>query len=50
MKLDHLKLVVHDLERATRFFDFFGYAVEDESDLSGKWISKGVGLDRVDAR
>ncbi len=50
MKLDHLNIVVHDLEQAARFFGLFGYEIEDEADLSGEWISKVVGLDRVDAR
>ena len=50
MKLDHLNIVVRDLNSAVRFFGHFGFEVDDEADLSGEWISDVVGLKEVNAR
>jgi catechol 2,3-dioxygenase-like lactoylglutathione lyase family enzyme len=50
MKLDHLNIVVRDLESAVRFFGHFGFEIDDEADLSGEWISEVVGLKEVNAR
>jgi catechol 2,3-dioxygenase-like lactoylglutathione lyase family enzyme len=50
MRLDHINIVVRDLKAARAFFMLFGYEVKDEAALSGDWISRVVGLDRVEAR
>lgn len=49
MTLDHINIVVRDIEAAKSFFEHFGYTVADEADLQGEWISRVVGLDRVEA-
>jgi catechol 2,3-dioxygenase-like lactoylglutathione lyase family enzyme len=48
--IDHINLVVSDLEKAKEFFESFGFTVEHEGDLSGGWISEIVGLKDVRAR
>ncbi len=48
--LDHINIVVSDLERATRFFELFGFKVLDAAALSGEWISSIVQLEDVAAR
>lgn len=50
MRLDHINIVVRDLETARAFFDLFGFKVRDEAALSGEWISRVVGLESVEAR
>ncbi len=50
MRLDHINIVVRDLESAVRFFRHVGFEVDDEADLTGEWISDVVGLNDVDAR
>jgi catechol 2,3-dioxygenase-like lactoylglutathione lyase family enzyme len=50
MHLDHINIVVRDLERAIRFFRHVGFEVDDEADLTGEWISEVVGLNDVKAR
>jgi catechol 2,3-dioxygenase-like lactoylglutathione lyase family enzyme len=50
MRLDHLNIVVRDLEAAVRFFRHFGYEVGDEAELSGEWLSEVVDLQDVRAR
>lgn len=49
MQLDHVNIVVRDLEAAKSFFRHFGYRAADEADLSGPWISEVVGLEGVEA-
>lgn len=48
-RIDHVNIVVKDLAAVTRFFLSLGFRQKDQSRLSGKWISKTVGLDDVDA-
>ncbi len=48
--LDHINIVVNDLEAAQRFFEMFGFAAVDASELSGPWISAVVRLEGVVAR
>ncbi|RKX34824.1 MAG: hypothetical protein DRP71_05810 [Verrucomicrobia bacterium] len=50
MRLDHINIVVRDLEGAIQFFRHLGFEVGDEADLSGDWISDVVGLKEVSAR
>lgn len=47
--IDHINIVVKDLETVMQFFLALGFQVKDRSRLNGAWISKTVGLDDVDA-
>jgi catechol 2,3-dioxygenase-like lactoylglutathione lyase family enzyme len=47
--IDHLNLVVHDLDQVTDFFAMLGFEIEDRAALSGDWISEIVGLEDVQA-
>jgi catechol 2,3-dioxygenase-like lactoylglutathione lyase family enzyme len=47
--IDHVNIVVEDLDRVSRFFIAFGFELQDQSQLSGEWISRTVGLEDVDA-
>ena len=49
-RIDHVNIVVSDLEKAKDFFLAFGFIIEDEADLHGDWISTIVGLKNVEAR
>ena len=48
--LDHVNIVVSDLQQAKSFFTAIGFRVEHEGDLRGDWVSKIVGLKNVEAR
>lgn len=47
--IDHVNIVVTDLEEAIAFFSLFGFRVTHEGDLSGPWISEITGLEEVRA-
>lgn len=49
-RLDHINIVVSNLEAAREFFLTFGFIELDQAELSGDWISAIVGLDDVRAR
>jgi catechol 2,3-dioxygenase-like lactoylglutathione lyase family enzyme len=49
-RLDHLNIVVSDLQRASAFFTLLGFRSSDPAALSGEWISSIVGLKDVQAR
>ncbi len=49
-KINHINVVVSDLDDAKAFFIQLGFTVGDESELSGEWISSIVGLPDVRAR
>lgn len=49
-KIDHVNVVVSNLEETKSFFIQLGFEVGDESELSGEWISSIVGLPDVKAR
>ena len=49
-KIDHVNIVVSNLEETKAFFIQLGFEVGDESGLSGEWISSIVGLPEVKAR
>lgn len=49
-KIDHINLVVNDLNGAKEFFTQLGFSVGDESGLEGEWVSSIVGLKDVKAR
>ena len=48
-RIDHINLVVSDLEQATDFFRRLGFAVAHRGDLEGRWISAIVNLEDVRA-
>jgi catechol 2,3-dioxygenase-like lactoylglutathione lyase family enzyme len=49
-RIDHINIVVKDLDEVKDFFLSLGFAQADESTLEGDWISETVGLDDVVAR
>jgi catechol 2,3-dioxygenase-like lactoylglutathione lyase family enzyme len=49
MHMDHINLVVRDLDRMRSFFQRLGFEVEARDRLSGLWISRIVGLEGVEA-
>lgn len=49
-KINHINVVVSDLDEAKAFFVQLGFEVGDESELSGEWISSIVDLPNVMAR
>lgn len=48
-RLDHVNIVVSDLDKASEFFSLLGFKAGAKSPLSGTWISEIVGLENVDA-
>jgi|SRR3989344_2681894 len=49
-RIDHINIVVADLEAAKQYFIRLGLVVGAERELSGDWIDKTVGLKDVRAR
>ncbi len=49
-RIDHINIVVKDLDQVKDFFLSLGFTQEDESNLEGNWISETVGLEEVAAR
>ena len=50
-KIDHINIVVTNLEESTKFFvELLDFKVETEGFLQGEWIDKVVGLDNVKAK
>ncbi|MDF3128246.1 VOC family protein [Kiritimatiellaeota bacterium B1221] len=47
--MDHLNIVVRDLDLVSDFFVKLGFRIEDRAGLSGPWISEIVGLENVQA-
>ena len=48
--LDRVSIVDSSLSESKTFFQSIGFALEDEADLQGDWISAMVGLEDVHAR
>ncbi|MDA0990006.1 MAG: VOC family protein, partial [Verrucomicrobia bacterium] len=48
--IDHINIVVLDLEACREFFVGLGFTVEHEDTLEGETISRVVGLDQVRGR
>jgi catechol 2,3-dioxygenase-like lactoylglutathione lyase family enzyme len=48
-KLDHINIVVSNIEKSINFFALLGFNVEDRAPLHGQWVSLIVGLENVDA-
>jgi catechol 2,3-dioxygenase-like lactoylglutathione lyase family enzyme len=46
-RLDHVGVVVDDLEAAKAFFVELGMELESESSVEGPWVDNVVGLDNV---
>ncbi len=49
-KINHVNIVVSNLDETKAFFIQLGFEVGDESELTGEWISSIVGLPDVRAR
>jgi catechol 2,3-dioxygenase-like lactoylglutathione lyase family enzyme len=49
-QLDHVNIIVSDLDKAIQFFSLLGFVERTAGELSGDWISKIVGLDGVKGR
>ncbi len=48
-RINHVNIVVNNLEETKAFFIQLGFEIGDESELSGEWISSIVGLPDVNA-
>jgi catechol 2,3-dioxygenase-like lactoylglutathione lyase family enzyme len=46
-RMDHVGVVVDDLEAATAFFVELGLVLEGEAAVEGRWVDRVVGLDDV---
>ena len=46
-RMDHVGVVVDDLEAATAFFVELGMELEAEMPVEGRWVDRVVGLDDV---
>jgi catechol 2,3-dioxygenase-like lactoylglutathione lyase family enzyme len=46
-RMDHVGIVVHDLEAAIAFFLELGLELEGEPTVEGRWVDRVVGLDDV---
>jgi catechol 2,3-dioxygenase-like lactoylglutathione lyase family enzyme len=46
-RLDHVGIVVQDLDAAKAFFIDLGLKVEGEMDIEGEWVEKIIGLKNV---
>ena len=46
-RMDHVGIVVDDLEAATAFFVELGLELEGEGPVEGRWVDRVVGLDDV---
>jgi catechol 2,3-dioxygenase-like lactoylglutathione lyase family enzyme len=46
-RMDHVGLVVDDLEAATAFFVELGFRVQGEGSVEGDWVDRIVGLEGV---
>jgi catechol 2,3-dioxygenase-like lactoylglutathione lyase family enzyme len=46
-RIDHVGVVVDDLEAAVAFFVELGMELEGEAPIEGRWVDRVVGLDGV---
>ncbi len=46
-RMDHVGVVVDDLEAATAFFAELGMELEGQAPVEGRWVDRVVGLDDV---
>jgi catechol 2,3-dioxygenase-like lactoylglutathione lyase family enzyme len=49
-KIDHIGVVVNDLDAAKAFFLDFGLEMQGEGDVEGEWVDQVVGLKDVKSR
>ncbi len=47
--IDHINIVVADLQRSVKFYELLGFKVVRRAHLRGEWIDKIVGLPEVSA-
>ena len=48
--INHVNVVVNELEKSEAFFGIFGYKKEKEGLLQGEWISNALGLENISAK
>jgi catechol 2,3-dioxygenase-like lactoylglutathione lyase family enzyme len=48
-RMDHVGIVVDDLEAATAFFRELGLELQGEASVEGRWVDRVAGLDNVRA-
>src|SRR5258708_1303681 len=48
-KIDHINIVVENLDVAKSFFMTLGFTIQGEAELTGKWIDALTGLKKVKA-
>jgi len=48
-RMDHVGIVVHDLEAATEFFVQLGLEEQGAGSVEGSWVDRIIGLDGVQA-
>jgi catechol 2,3-dioxygenase-like lactoylglutathione lyase family enzyme len=48
-RMDHVGVVVGDLQAATAFFAELGMELEDQAAVQGRWVDRVTGLDDVGA-
>jgi catechol 2,3-dioxygenase-like lactoylglutathione lyase family enzyme len=46
-RMDHVSVVVDDLEAATAFFEELGMELEGKAPVAGRWVDRVAGLDDV---
>ena len=46
-RMEHVGIVVDDLEAATEFFVELGFELQGQGQVDGEWVDRVVGLDRV---
>ena len=47
-RMDHVGVVVEDLEAATAFFLELGFTVQGDGSVGGEWVDRIVGLDGIE--
>jgi catechol 2,3-dioxygenase-like lactoylglutathione lyase family enzyme len=48
--MDHVNIVVSNLQEATEFFTAIGFTISSRGDLQSDWVSDVVGLSNAEAR
>jgi catechol 2,3-dioxygenase-like lactoylglutathione lyase family enzyme len=49
-RMDHVGVVVADIDEAVRFFVELGLELEGQARVGGEWVDRVIGLEGVDAR
>ena len=49
LRLDHVSVVVNDLEDAIAFFVELGMELEGKAPVEGRWVDRVIGLDGIES-